>query len=207
MNRDPASIVFDYLAVRSAIEPLHCDAIIGFGHFDPAIARHCGELWRNGVAPLMIFTGGVGAGSADLAKPEAEAFAAELREHFPEIPDSAVWLESRSTNTGENVRNLLVLLAAKSTKLHSVTLVASPYRQRRVALTWRHLVPHCPFYNSPPLGSLTDQIDLFRRKQQDLVALLPGEIHRLTDYAARGWIVAEPIPLAVQEAADRLSRI
>ena len=206
MNRDPAQIVFDYLCQRSQQAPERCDVIIGFGHFDQRIARHCAELWRAGVAPRILFTGGVGAGSADLGLPEAEAFAATLHAMAPEIPSAAVLLESASTNTGENVRLSSLKATAARWSLQTVVLVASPYRQRRVALTWRQQGPGVTFFNSPPPTTLSEEIALFARKGEDLIGHLPGEIDRLTAYAERGWIARETVPLAVAEAADCLRR-
>jgi hypothetical protein len=34
--------------------------IVGFGHFDLRIARTCGDLWQQGLASRILFTGGVG---------------------------------------------------------------------------------------------------------------------------------------------------
>lgn len=206
MVRDPAEFILEYLALRSSAQPVQNDAIVGFGHFDLRIARRCGQLWRAGAAPRILFTGGFGAGSGHLDRPEAEAFAQELRTHFPEIPDDAVLIESRSTHTGENVRFLSTRAAAAHWPLRTVALVASPYRQRRVSLTWRRHMPGSAHFNCPPPTTLEHEIELFRAQGQDFVDLLPAEIDRLTDYAARGWIAAEPIPLAVAEAAERLRR-
>ena len=182
--------------------------IVGFGHFDQRIARRCGELWREGVAPRVLFTGGVGAGSAGLTEPEAQVFAATLRRGLPEFPEDALLLESASTNTGENVRRSVVLAKAAHWSLGTAALVASPYRQRRVALTWRQQGPGAgsTFFNAPPTTTLREEIALFAAQGEDLIAHLPGEVDRLTAYAERGWIPPEPIPLDVAEAADRLRR-
>lgn len=204
---DPAQTVFDYLYLRSHTAATECDLIVGFGHFDLRIAHRCGELWRAGAAPRILFTGGVGAGSADLDRPEAEAFGDYLAAHFPEIPAHAIMREIRSTNTGENIAHSLVQLAAAHWPTRAVALVASPYRQRRVALTWRKRVPHSAIFNDPPATTWAKEVALFRAKGQDLVGLLPGEIHRLTAYAERGWIEHSPLPPAIQDAVDRLARI
>lgn len=56
------------------------------------------RLWKNGVAPQVVFTGGVG----DHPPSEAEA-AAQFAESLG-VPRSAMHLESRSTSTEENAR-------------------------------------------------------------------------------------------------------
>lgn len=204
MTTDPAEVVFSYLNQRSSQAPQQCDVIIGFGHFDQRIARHCGALWRAGVAPRIAFTGGVGAGSADLDLPEAEAFAATLRDMLPEFPANALLLESGSTHTGENIRFLQLRATARHWPLTNVVLVASPYRMRRVALTWRQQGPGGTYYCAPPATTFSQERELFARKGEDLIAHLPGELDRLTHYAERGWITPTVVPLPIAEAADRL---
>ncbi|WP_221030280.1 YdcF family protein [Actomonas aquatica] len=206
MKPTAPEVVFRYLNQRSSTPPEHCDAIIGFGHFDQRIARQCGELWRAGVAPRIIFTGGVGAGSADLGQPEARAFAATLHDMLPEFPADALLLETESTNTGENIRYLSLKAKTLQWPLTSVVLVASPYRMRRVALTWREQGPGAGsrYFCVPPLTTWDEEYRLFAAKGENLIRHLPGEIDRLTTYATRGWIAHTAVPLEVAAAADSL---
>ena len=98
-----AKDIFEYLYVFSEALP-HSDAVIGFGHFDLKIPRHCGKLYINGHARRIIFTGGIGSGTADLGRAEAVAFREELRRRYPSISAEAVIVEDMSTNTSENVQ-------------------------------------------------------------------------------------------------------
>ena len=73
---DDAKTCFEYLYVCDAsLEP--ADLIIGFGHFDPKIPRRCCELYVQGYAPRILYTGGIGAGSADIGMAEAIYFREE----------------------------------------------------------------------------------------------------------------------------------
>ena len=201
MSDDPAQLIYDYLSQNSPLPPHPVDAIIGFGHFDLRIAHHCAKLWRLGAAPHIIFSGGVGAGSADLGIPEAEAFANVLRQEYPDIPASAALLESRSTNTGENVRFLAALATTANCPLDQVVLVATPFRQRRVNLTWQAQGPlGSKSYAAAPPSTLKSDCALFATKGEDLIAQLPGEIDRLQNYANHGWIAPADLPSAVLSA-------
>ena len=80
---DSCRVVFNWLSLREAAPDCACDAVIGFGHFDLNIPRHCAELRTRGAARTMIFTGGIGAGTADLGRPEADAFKAVLDREYP----------------------------------------------------------------------------------------------------------------------------
>jgi len=192
-----AETIYAYLTARSDTPLQAADLIVGFGHFDLRIARHCGELWQRGLAPRILFTGGVGAGSADLNMPEAEAFADELRNACPDFPAGNLIIESESTNTGENIRYSLPLLKSAGWKFESAILVATPFRQRRVNQTWSKVTDGIPHQSAPPPSNLAVDIEMFAQKGEDLLAQLPGEIDRLKTYPAHGWIDDVPIPSEV----------
>src|SRR4051812_48766594 len=109
--RAAAERVLDYLAQSDPAPGTPVDAIIGFGVFDLALPRFCGELHDRGIAPRIIFTGGIGAGTGALGGPEAQVWRDELRRSHPQIPDSAIVIENRSTNTAENIAFTAALLA------------------------------------------------------------------------------------------------
>lgn len=199
-----ADTIYTYLSARSPDPLSPADLIVGFGHFDLRIARYCGELWQQGLAPRILFTGGVGAGSADLDMPEAEAFARELEAACPRFSSENLLTEGNSTNTGENIRFSLPLLAAAGWEVRSAILVATPFRQRRVNQTWSRVTGGIPHQSAPPPSNLATDIDIFGQKGEDLRTQLPGEIDRLRSYPARGWIDDVPIPADVLSAITNL---
>jgi hypothetical protein len=209
--RDAGKAVFEYLAVHDPVS-VRADLIIGFGHFDPAIPRRCSELFVAGVASRILFTGGVGAGSADLDMPEARFFRETARAHYPQIPDSAFLLEQSSTNTGENVTFSLAMLAAHEPllrpghELRSAVIVANPYRQRRVWLTCRKQMGDVGLHNAPPVSSFEQQAELFRAKGQDITGLLVGEVERLVRYGELGYMIACLPPPEIEKACVVLGR-
>lgn len=202
-------LLHDWLAMRDAAPPTPVDAVIGFGHFDLAIPRHCVELVKAGRARHVIFTGGIGAGTADLGMAEAEAFRGVLMEEHPELAAQVI-CESRSTNTAENIRFTRELLTAQHPQIafgsgiRSVMLVATPCRQRRVFQTWRKVMPDIPAVNAPPSHALDALAALYASKGEDILQQILGEYERLRDYPTRGWITDEPIPNAEHEAAREL---
>lgn len=204
MTSPAAESVYQYLAAveQGSLEP--ADLIVGFGHFDLRIARTCGELWQQGLAPYLLFTGGVGAGSADLGMPEAEAFAVELRRAIPGFPAECLLVESHSTNTGDNVRFSLDVLQQANISVGSAILVATPFRQRRVNQTWSKVTNGVPCQSAPPKPDLETDRQIFAEKGEDLITQLSGEIARLQNYPQRGWITDAPIPAHILTAAANL---
>jgi hypothetical protein len=201
-------ILFNWLALRDPHPGIRFDAVIGFGHFDLSIPRRCGDLVREGCAQRLIFTGGIGAGTADLGRPEADAFAAELAKDDADLARQAI-VENRSTNTGDNIRFTRDLLESSGLALGAaikgVILVATPCRQRRVWLTWQKLVPEVAAWNSPPLTDYDSLRALYAAKGEDIRRQLIGEYERIRDYPARGWMAEGNIPSAVHEAAQFLA--
>jgi DUF218 domain len=205
-----ARLVFEFLSL-SDNAPDAADLVIGFGHWDRRIPARCCALFEAGLAPRILFAGGRGAGTADIVGSEAEFFREEARRRSPGIPDSAFVLETQSTNTAENVRYAVDLLASArpplrlGRELTRAILVATPYRQRRVWLTCRKLLPGVALFNLPPASEYEEDAALFRGEGQDLPAWLPGEVERLTKYADLGYIERSTVPVEIVEACRRLA--
>ena len=212
-THDSARQVFDYLAATDVLAAIACDAVIGFGVFDLKLARLCGELYVSGRVARIIFTGGIGAGSADLGQPEADAWYAELRQAHPKIPREHVILENRSTNTAENIRFTAKLLERHHPALSfgrgikTVIAVASPSRLRRVRLTLMQMQPDLRILGRHTGSSFEAEHALYASKGIDFVAHLVGELDRIVDYAARGWISPEPLPPPIAAAHQHLKHL
>jgi len=200
-------IVFDWLRESDPLPP-RADVAIGFGHFDLRIPRVCGELFNTERVNTLIFTGGIGAGTADLGGLEAEVFSKKVRLDFPSIAEDRIWVESNSTNTAENIRFTLALLERDSptllTSMRLAILVAHPARLRRVRQTWRRLMPHVACMGVAPETDLQTDSEMYRQKSMTLLPQIVGEMQRLESYAAKGWIEPIAIPPLIAEAARLL---
>ena len=200
--------IFNYLYLKYPRQKV--DAIIGFGHFDMKIPHTCGKLYKEGYTPKIIFTGGVGAGTADLEKKEAQVFRDELYSHFPDIPEEDLLIEDQSTNTGENIF-FLKDQASDYWPQHnftggisSVMLVCNAARQRRTWLTWKKVLPEVHAINCPPDTSFEKEKALFRSKGRELEDLLLGEMERIISYPSKNFTVKEEIPEDVYDSFCKL---
>jgi hypothetical protein len=207
-----ARSAYVYLSATDPRPDEAVDAVIGFGTFDLTLARFCGELYAGGAARCIIFTGGCGAGTADLGRPEADAWADELRRSHPDLPRNRLILENRSTNTAENIRFTAEVLQREHPErafgrgLRTALIVASPARLRRVGLTLRQLVPAVHAIRCLPPTSFERERALHDSKGIPFVPHLRGELDRIVEYAPRGWIAAEPLPPAIAQAHAVLRR-
>lgn len=198
--------VFAYLSETDALPSSPVDAVLGFGTFDVTLAAFCGELYQRGAARRIVFTGGIGAGTADLGRPEADAWRDELFRAYPKINAGHVIVENRSTQTTENIVFTAALLERDFPELRfgagirTALLVASPSRLRRVKLSLQHHQPDVRITRCLPPASFERERTLHESKSIDYFAHLTGELDRIVSYPARGWIAAEPLPAAIAAA-------
>ncbi len=200
--------IFQFLNKKDALQK--ADIIIGFGHFDMNIPKRCCELYLDGMGSKIIFTGGVGAGSADFKNAEAIEFFQYARRFFPQIPQEDILIEDQSTNTGENIRFSIKTLKEKlpefnfETGISSAILVATPARQYRVYLTVLQYLPQIKLVNLPPDLSYNDNMLIYNEKGEDFTRQLTGEIYRLLEYPAKGLCEKVEIPEHLIEAYHKV---
>ena len=108
MEKDISKKLYNFLSPSD--KEVKADLIIGFGHFDLRIARYCALSFKKNLAPIILFTGGIGDGSGDFKNTEAEKFKNYLLNYYPEINSENVLIEKESTNTGENIKNSIEIL-------------------------------------------------------------------------------------------------
>jgi uncharacterized SAM-binding protein YcdF (DUF218 family) len=103
------------------------DAIVAISGDTGARAETAIALWKQGYAPVLIFSGGSSdpdsVASAELMKRTAVAAG---------VPANAIAVEGASATTEENAE--LVAALMKTRGLGSAILVTSPYHQRRASL-------------------------------------------------------------------------
>lgn len=208
---NPQQDLYQFLNKKDALQK--ADVIIGFGHFDMNIPKRCCELYLDGMGRKIVFTGGVGAGSADFKNAEAIEFFHYAQKFFPQIPPEDIIIEDKSTHTGENVRFSMQILKEKlpgfdfETGIQSAILVATPARQYRVYLTVKQHLPHIDLINLPPELSYDDNVLNFHDKAEDFNKQLTGEIYRLIEYPVKGLCAPVIIPANITDQYKKLTNL
>lgn len=114
-----------YLAVEDPLAP--ADAIVAISGDQGARTATAVELWKRGLAPLIVFAGSsedpASLPSAELMKRDAVRLG---------VPADRVLTEPSSATTQENATRVTDLFHAYGIK--SAILVTSPYHQRRAAM-------------------------------------------------------------------------
>lgn len=194
------AVVWDHLVDGGSTRrgPLgRADALFCFGSRDRTVPAQAASLWARGLAPLVVVAGGGPAGDGrDRDRREADAFAADLVARG--VPRSAVVVERASRHTGENVVAGMASLA-RVAEVTSLLSVSWPLAARRCRATFARHHPEVAVRSAPAI----DGDRRWPRTDRTVRAAL-GELDRLRDYVALGYLVAEPLPAGVVAAADRL---
>ena len=184
------------------------DAILVLCSHDERVAERGAQLFLDGWAPLLIFSGGQGAITKTLwNEPEAERFA-RIAESL-NVPRESVLVEPHSTNTGENIRFTKRLLSERGLNPHKFILVQKPYMERRSYATFRKEWPEKELIVTSPQVSFRDYLAEYANRKlstSDVVSIMVGDLQRIKLYPARGYQIAQEIPEDVWGAFEDLVR-
>ncbi len=184
------------------------DAILVLCSHDERVAERGAQLFLEGWAPLIIFSGGQGAITRALwDEPEAERFARIAI--GLNVPEESILVEGKSTNTGENVEFTKRLLAERNLNPHKFIIVQKPYMERRAFATFRKLWPEKEVIVTSPQVSFRDYLAEYSNRSlsaADVVGIMVGDLQRIKLYPALGYQIAQEVPEEVWEAFEALVR-
>ena len=182
------------------------DAILVLCSHDMAVAERGAQLFLDGWAPLVIFSGGLGTITRHLwHEPEADQFAAIAVTMG--VPPERILIENRSTNTGENVQFTKLLLAERHLSPRRFILVQKPYMERRSYATFKQQWPEKDVVVTSPQVSFDEYLKSFTNKalsSDDVVGIMVGDLQRIRVYAEKGFQIAQDIPDDVWDAFKQL---
>lgn len=197
-----ANILWDYNRLETPLEK--SDIILVLGSNDVRVAERGGELYLQGYAPWIIFSGGIGALTKNLFdKPEAQIFA-NIAEGMG-VPRSKMLIEDQSTNTGENIILTKKLVEAKGIQVRNLILVQKPYMLRRAYATISKQWPGISVSVTGPQIDYEDYPNEAISKEL-LINIMVGDTQRIRLYPQMGFQVAQDIPKEVWEAFEELVR-
>ncbi|MFS2295326.1 MAG: YdcF family protein [Actinomadura sp.] len=198
--RADVETLWDYNHRHQAIRP--SDVGIGLGSHDLGVAAFTAELYRQGMFPLVVFTGANAPTTVDRL-PRGEAV--HYREHAIElgVPDDAILIEPNATNTGQNIEYTRALLAERSIEIRSAILISRPYQQRRAYSTAKKLWPELEVICASRPLELSDYIKSIGDANR-VINMLVGDTQRIMEYPKRGFAIPQEIPAEVEGAYHRL---
>ncbi|WP_326843319.1 YdcF family protein [Streptomyces sp. NBC_01558] len=183
-------------------EPRPCSVAIGLGSHDLGVADATADLFFQGMAPLIVFTGATSRTTRErMPRGEAEHYrdrAVELG-----VPADDIIVESKARNTGQNIRFSRALLEERRVPVSSVLLVSKPYEERRAYATARKLWPEVEWVSASTPTSLAEYVESIQDARL-VIDMLVGAQQRLVVYPQQGFMIEQQVPLDVSVAYERL---
>ena len=195
-----AGKLWDYHHMGHVLEKADC--ILALGSHDLRVAERAADLYLQGWAPILIFSGGLGNFTRDLwTSSEADLFAKTAMEKG--VPEQAILIENRSSNTGENILFTQALLEKKRLDPTSFIVVQKPYMERRSYATFKIHWPDKKLIVTSP------QIPFEAYPREDIplervINIMVGDLQRIKLYPAKGFQVYQEIPGEIWEAYEKL---
>lgn len=192
--------IWDYHHVNDTIKK--CDCILVLGSHDLRVAERGAELFLQKCAPKLILSGGLGRLTEDLwTETEADQFARIALNMG--VPQEAILIENKSTNTGENILFTQQLLQKNKLEPQSFIVVQKPYMERRSFATFKKHWPDKKLIVTSPQIPFeqyaTEEIPL-----EKVIHIMLGDLQRIKIYAEKGFQIPQQIPDNVWSAFERL---
>lgn len=200
----PLQVIWDYLCLHQ--QPQKADVIVGFGNFNTDIARRAAELYRQGFAPKILFTGGLGRNTEGLLpEPEAVRFARVAMECG--VPEEDILIEDKSTNTKENIEFTRALLEEKGIPHGHILGVHQPFMERRIKAAMGVYWPGLNFSVTSPQVTIPEYLAAAKRQgvsENASISVIVGDFQRMDLYAKKGYQLPQHIPEEAWEAFRQL---
>lgn len=197
-----AKLIWDHHQMGHDLIPV--DVAIGLGSHDLGVATAAADLYRAGLFPTLVFTGG-NSPTTQARFPRGEAV--HFREHALElgVPDAAILIEPNAANTGQNITFSRALLAAAGITPKTVLLVSKPYMERRSFATARKLWPEVEVLCASESLELDDYLKSIGDEKL-VVDMLVGDLQRVIEYPKHGFAIEQDVPEDVHTAYESLIR-
>jgi len=200
----PLEVIWDYLNMHQ--QPQKADVIVGFGNFNTDIARRAAELYLQGFAPKVLFTGGLGRNTTGLfTEPEAKKFARVAMECG--VPEADILIEDRSANTKENIEFVRELLEKEDIPHSHIQGVHQPFMERRIVAAMGVYWPEQSFTVTCPQVTIPEYLERARQQgmgQNASISVIVGDFQRIELYGKLGYQLPQHIPEEAWQAYHTL---
>ena len=197
-----AKRIWDYHHLNHKLEK--SDYILVLGSHDLRVAERGAQLFLNGFASILIFSGGLGNLTKGIwNEAEADKFARIAVKMG--VPKEKILIENKSENTGENIRFSYEMLKRNGISPKKIILVQKPYMERR---TYATFVKQWPNQNveisvtSPQISFEEYANEVI--KIDDVINIMIGDLQRIKEYPQKGFQIFQEIPDDVWKAYEEL---
>jgi uncharacterized SAM-binding protein YcdF (DUF218 family) len=197
-----AIVLWDYFCLNQKLEKVDC--LIAFGGSDLLVGMYSAKLMVDEWSSIMICTGNSGKNTIHYQKTEADIFS-DIAINIGVSKDK-ILLETKATNTSENIAFSLDLIQSLQLKADKILLVTKTYTERRVAATFSKLFPQIKYVvSSFPISYYQYSTGVCSKEK--LINKLVGCLQRIKDYPDMGYQNYQHIPETVLNSYYYLIRL
>lgn len=210
-----AKTLWNYHHLNDVIEL--ADILLCFTSFDLSVAAYCAELFHKKYAPLILVSGGNATNKwipdeKNIQKTnwgtdsEAEKYKEILIEK--NVPERAILLETKSTNSGENILFTYEILKEKKILPNSLIIVHKPTMERRAFSAFKNYWPDERtklMITSMPV-TYEEYVEKFIDKDL-IINIMVGDLQRIKLYPTMGYQIYQETPENVWLAFEELVKL
>lgn len=200
-----AKMLWEYHHLNNNLSKKDC--LLAFGSHDTHVAERAADLYNQGFAQYVIFTGGLGKITKNIWKQtEAEKFS-EIAISMG-VPRDKIFIETESTNTGQNIDFTKKLIEKEKLIFSDYIVVDKPFKERRIYATLKMQWPTLNFIVTSPQNSYESYCGYYNESDEldisDFINIMVGDLQRIDLYGKNGFQIPQEIPDNVMEAYNRL---
>ena len=170
-----AKILWDYGLMHHQLEK--ADAIIVFGSYNPIVANRATEIFKEGWAPIIVFSGNRSDSTLTWDKTEAQTMA-DVAVSLG-VPKDKILIESEAKNSGENVRFSKALLAKHDIHPKKIIAIQKPYAERRAYVTVKAQWPEVNVVVTSPQLSYEEYMQMSPKDKNGSISTIVGDLQEL----------------------------
>jgi len=180
------------------------DCILTLGSHDLRVAERAAELFFDGLAPYIVFAGNRGRFTSDWKETEAYLFSQKALKMG--VPKDSIFIEDKSTNTGENILFTKKLLAQNKLKPQKFIVVTKPFMERRAYATFKKQWPKKEIIVTSPKISFDDYPTKEYPKER-MINSIAADFQRIKIYPKKGFQIPQEISKDVWSAYEQLIKL
>lgn len=197
-NIEEIKVLWNYMKMNQQLKKADC--IIGLGSVDTNVANIASELYLQGYADKVFFSGGLGKITNKIwNETEAEKFAKIAIKKG--VPKETIYIEKESTNTGDNFRFTKRMIEELQLDIKSCIVVCKPYDEKRAYASFKKIMPEFEVIITSENISCEEY---YRKNGTEWINVLVGDIQRMKLFYEKGWQVKMDIPKEVWDAYEVL---
>lgn len=197
-NIEEIKVLWNYMKMNQQLKKADC--IIGLGSVDTNVANIASELYLQGYADKVFFSGGLGKITNKIwNETEAEKFVKIAIKKG--VPKETIYIEKESTNTGDNFRFTKRMIEELQLDIKSCIVVCKPYDEKRAYASFKKIMPEFEVIITSENISCEEY---YRKNGTEWINVLVGDIQRMKLFYEKGWQVKMDIPKEVWDAYEVL---